>query len=750
MCEAICASALAVIVGVTKLQKGMFRKQAIPHTARATALAIIALALAACNQQAGTPEPQLVPTRTLAPRPTATEAPPSGAQPRPTPTVMPEPLTGLTLESTDQLARVFQLDEPPPRHIYSVASDRLVVFTSRSFEVIATDTLDVQTRTPVQINDETAQIFWYAASPNGKVGAIMQLDGTVDIYDLDTSQIVKTIAVPRPSAEVASDIALNEDGSELVVISQGALRRIRLADAEVVGESQTLPETTQTIRFSEDASRVAAVQLTGDIVIVNAISGAPPVTLTGVFTGTTIEHLSFSPNGTKFGASGGESLAVWDLSGDEPVLQKTFTELGGAVEPAFDRTGRFMAVLISPVVLLYDLQDDAPRAQFRLAGSLPVWSVNFDPRGERLFVAGSGELASFDIVASRALQSATRPPITRSAFSANGETLFTWSAVYPSNDVAVFDAQTWEVRGRLPHDAPVAWVEPDRANTYVATITLDRGMHVWRVRDGRLLASIAAPVTDTARTLLCFTPDGRSLAYLEGRRIVSHDVAADRDVGDFELPFEPRFISGCDNDAGVFAVAGEQDIRVFDLDGRINATINDVSGLEDAGALYLSDDGRRLAVLTLTRLTIWDVQAQKALQTIRLRRDPLAGLFSSRGDRFAINFGDDMDVLDVVSGKLVSLDLPQGSSATAFFPRDSRLIITAAMIPTSETADRPLDRRIFASGELSLWDAQTGRLLRRIELRDPPYTGTISDDGAFIVTHTRMNEMTVWGLPSAR
>ncbi|MCS6847501.1 MAG: hypothetical protein RMN52_07295 [Anaerolineae bacterium] len=728
----------------------MFTKRVTPRPARAALMAIVALTLAACNQQAATPEPQLVPTRTLAPRPTATATPPPGAQPRPTPTVTPEPLTGLTLENADQLARVFQLDEPPPRHIYSVASDRLVVFTSRSFEVIAADTLDLQTRTPVQLNDETAPIFWYAASPNGKVGAIMQLDGTVDIYDLETSQIVKTIAVPRPSAEVASDIALNEDGSELVVISQGELRRIRLADAEIVGAGQTLPDTTQTIRFSEDASRVAAVQLTGDIVIVNAISGAPPVTLTGVFTNTAIEHLSFSPNGAKFGASGGESLAIWDLSGDAPVLQKTFTELGGAVEPAFDRTGRFMAVLISPVVLLYDLQDDEPRAQFRLAGSLPVWSVNFDPPGERLFVAGSGELASFDIVARRSLQSATRPPITRSAFSTDSKTLFTWSAVYPSNDVAVFDAQTWEVRGRLLHDAPVAWVEPDRANTYVATITLDRGMHVWRVRDGRLLTSIAAPVTDTARTLLCFTPDGRSLAYLDGRRIVSHDIAADREVGDFELPLEPRFISGCDNDAGIFAVASEQDIRVFNLDGRTVATINDLSGLEDAGALYLSDDGSKLAVLTPTRLTIWDVQAQQQLQAIRLQRDPRSGVFSSRGERFAINFGDDVDVLDIASGKLTSLDLPKGSSVVAFFPRDSRLIVTAVMIPTPETAEQSLDQRIFASGELSLWDTQSGKLLRRIETDDPPYTGTISDDGATIVTHTRANAMTAWSVAPAR
>jgi len=409
-----------------------------------------------------------------------------------------------------------------------------------------------------------------------------------------------------------------------------------------------------------------------------------------------------------------------------------------------------MAVIINPAVLLYDLQDDEPRAQFRLAGNLPVWSANFDPRGERLFLAGSGELASFDILAGRALESATRPPVTRAVFSANSDALFTWSTVYPSNDVAIFDPQTWEVRGRLLHDAAVAWVAPDPVGRYVATLTLDRGIHIWRARDGRLISSIAAPVTDTARMMLCFAPDGRRLAYLDGARVVLHDVASDREASAFELPFEPRFISDCDNDEGIFAAADEQNIRILDLAGRVVATIGEPSGLEEAGALYLSEDGARLAALTPRRLAVWDVKTQKELQAVRLQRDPLGGAFSARGDRFALNFGDDVDVLDIASGKLASLDLPKGSSATAFFPPDSRLIVTVAMVPAREMAERPLSQRVFASGELSIWDAQTGELVRRIEAEEPLYAGSISSDGELIVASTRFNSMTVWGVQPTR
>lgn len=709
-------------------------------------LVAVGCLLTACT--GSTPEPQLVPTRTLAPRPT-----PTVGVARASATATAEPLTGLTLEAVEQLAPAFVLDEPPPQHIYAVAEDRLAVFTSRSFEVVDADTLEVKSRTAVRLNDEAASSFWYATSPNGKVGAIMQLDGTVDIYDLDTAQIVTTVIVPQPSTEIASDIALNEDGSELVVISRGELRRVALADAKIVTPGRTLPQTTESIRFSEDASRVAAVQATGEIVVVNTLGDAPPVTITiaptpsitsTVTTVATVDRFSLSPTGLKLAASVADGLQVWDLSDDEPRLQQSFTDLGAAVETVFDRSGRYIAILAGPAVLLYDLRNQEGKAQYRLAGNLPVWTANFDPRGERIFIAGSGELASFDIAANRPLASVTRPPVTRGTFSADGRALFTWSTVYRSNDVAVLDVSTGEVRTRLSHAAPVAWVIPDATNRHVATLTFDRDIHVWRVRDGERLTTLTTPATDTVRTVLCFAPDGRGLVYLEDRRVIVYDVVADRQLRAFELPLAPRFIGGCNNAEAVFAVAGEREIRTFDLQGRTVVTIAGSGDLEDVGALYLSKDGRKLAALSQTRLTVWEVDSGQALHTVRLRRDPISGGFNPRGDKFAVNFGDDVDVLDIASGELISLDLPRGSSVTTLFPADSRLIVTAAMLPTPETAGQPFGQRRFVSGELAIWNAATGEPVRRIETDEPIYAASISDDGASIVTSTAANAMTVW------
>ncbi len=257
------------------------------------------MVLTACNRTPA-PEVNLVPTRTLAPRATAVAAPAVTQAPESQAATPPSrKITGLTTKNASDLAPVFSLNEPPPQHIYSVADDRLTIYNTRSFQTVNRESLETTQNTQVQLRDAAGRGFWYAASPNGKVGAIMQLDGTVDIYDLDTGKISQTLSVPEPSFDVSSDIALNDDGSELVAVVQGEVRRVRLSDGEIVGAAQKLPLTSTAIRFSENAARIAAIQATGEIVIVNVKSGAPAITLTEVFTGATVVRFNFSPNGDK-------------------------------------------------------------------------------------------------------------------------------------------------------------------------------------------------------------------------------------------------------------------------------------------------------------------------------------------------------------------------------------------------------------------------------------------------------------------
>ena len=713
------------------------------------ALMLVAtVALAACNRNPA-PEVNLVPTRTLAPR--TTEAPVSTSaatqQKTPVPGTVPRVITGLTAANAKDLKQVFTLNEPPVQHIYTVASDRLTIYNTGDFEVIDPTSLEAKTRTDVLLRKDTAQGYWFAASPNGKVGAIMQSDGSVDIYNLDTSKIVKSFSVDTPSFDVASDIALNDDGTQLVAVSQGSVHLINIADGKPTGDVQMLPATTTAIQFSEDASRIAAVQATGEVVIVNALSGKSPITLTQVFTDGQIAKMAFSPNGEKFGASNNTSLVVWDLSGDEGRVQEQFSDLTSAVDPVFDRTGKYMAAFAGPSVFLYDLDKKEGQNEFRLTGSVPVSSVKFDPKGETLFVAGSGELASFRVSDGEPLQASSRPPLTRAAFAPDGRTLATWSTVFMSPHVAVISANDGEIVGRLTHKLPLRWATYSPSGKYVATLTLGSTLHVWNASNGDAVIDMSAPPTDTLRALLCFTSDEHGLAYLENEKVLVQPLSKTGVPQSFLLPSKPTALTTCANDKRLIAAASEDAIQILDIQGKRVATIKDGVALANGGALYFSQDSTRLAALSKTQLTVWDVTTQKQLQSIRLQRDPLLGTFNPAGDKFALNFGDDVDVVDVATGKAVSLDIPKGSTVNALFPQDPTIIVTAIQVPSKDTASKPIAQRRFVSGELSVWDAVSGKLIRTIATDDPILTADISDDGSKIVASSIKNALTVWSLP---
>ena len=49
-------------------------------------------------------------------------------------------------------------------------------------------------------------------------------------------------------------------------------------------------------------------------------------------------------------------------------------------------------------------------------------------------------------------------------------------------------------------------------------------------------------------------------------------------------------------------------------------------------------------------------------------------------------------------------------------------------------------------GEITVWDAATGRALRQIELDDPVYSSALSPDGTRLATTGYDGSVTVWGI----
>jgi WD40 repeat protein len=704
------------------------------------ALGLAAMLMAACSREA-TPAPRLEPTRTLAPRATAA---PATAEPAAAATPAPEALTGLTLENIEQLAPVFTLRQSPPRNLYAVSEDRITMFGTREFAIADPRTLQIQSRTPITLTTEASSSFWYAASSDGRAGVIMQSDGAVDVYDLATSQIITSLLVPAPSTEIISDLALNEDASELIVVSRGELRRINLKEGGIIGDGQSLPRESAFIRFSEDGSRVAAVQLTGDVVVVNALSGAPAITLTNELTGM-IATLNFSPNGQKLGVSTNGGLVVWDLSGDRPRVQRVFADLETAVEPVFSRSGQYMAALAGPAAYLFDLDSEQGLGEFRLPGNVPVWSANFDPKGETFYLAGSGQMFSFDVASGDPIQATAQIPLTRASFSPEGRTMATWSTTFASGDVAVLNVADGTPAARLPHDSPIRWMINSPSGRYIASLTLGNTVHLWNASRAEPLADVAAPEDGTLRALLCFALDESRVFYLDGETVKAEPITQNVPAGRIDLPFRPSALSTCSNDKRLMAVSDANRVEVMQMDGKRVSRIELPADIGEVGALYLSRNGEKLGVIGNALALVYDTATGDEVQKVRLQREPLAGAFSDDGSKLALNFGDDVDVIDTATGRALSLDLPRGSLVTVMFPRDSRVLVTAAQIASADTAGNPMERRSYVSGELSVWDVrEAGKLLRAIELDDPILTASMSEDGAFIATNFADNGMTVW------
>jgi WD40 repeat protein len=720
-------------------------KKSIWAIALSAALMLLA---SACNR-GSTPEPRLEPTRTVAPRtpePTATVRTETSAAPTRTP--RPKTLTGLTVDNASKLAPLYTRQETPPQHIYSVADDAVVVFNTRDFELYDPKTLDLIKKTDVAL-PENRRGFWYAASPNGKLGAIMHEDGKIDLYDLQSSGLITSLAVPPPSFEVVSDIALNDDGSEIVVVSKGEMQRYDLASGQPVGEKQTLPPLTEFIRFSENAARLAAIQPSGQIVVFDPYattptSATPTATLTLSPTLTGIAQLNFSPDGSRLGASTANALVVWNLD-DDGKIEVALNELGASVSPNFDRQGNFMAVAAGPSVYLFNLKEKRGEQELQLTGGVPVGSVNFDPKGETLFVAGSGALESFDVASGDQLQAIRRVPLGLTRFFPDGKLLATWRS-FESPEIGVLDVETGKTIARLLHDIPVLWAQPSNTGKYVLGFTARNGMHVWRPSDGEEVFSISPPSTNKRRGFLCFSPDDTSFVYLDDQSVIVREIESNTVKRRFRLPFEPVGLSACQNAKGVLAVVGQDSIEVMNLDGRTVATLEGLKGLSEGVAVEISDDGRLVAAPADGEIVIWDLETGSAdpVQRISVKRPPAFGVsFSPSGEKILLSYGDGVDVADVATGKVTSLSVPKGQRVTALFPQDERLIVTAAMVPgASQTGQQP----DFTAGELVVWDAQTGKALQRFDASDPLFSASISRDGSRIATSTLGNSLTMWGL----
>ncbi|MDW8292477.1 MAG: hypothetical protein RML84_05155 [Anaerolineae bacterium] len=720
------------------------------------ALLSSALLLSAC---AASPTPALEPTRTALPRatreaiaarptPTFPPRPTPRLTPSPTPRPTPQPIAApsITEDNVSRLAERYRLEAPLTTHLYVVTSRTLALFGGNTFELRDADTLEVIAQTPVL---EEARMFrggWYAISPDARFGAYLLPNGTLTVYDLVTSQRVRTLTVPEPSFDEASDFALTVDGRTAVLVAQRELYRVDLEDGSARELGIQLPPQTRTLRFSEDGERLAALLENGDVLVYSPLQSTAPLTLSGFFT-QTAAAAAFSPDGTRFGASDGRSLVVWALDAPRPRVVRTFEDLGGRVFPTFDVSNRYLAINDGNSAYVYDLDAERVLARFRLNAGLVIASVAFDLDSERIYLVGTEELTAFRVSDGAVVQSAVRRPLMEPIFSADGNLLLSRGGLYPSAALAVHRAADGTLEGIAAHRRAVRRVVVDPRGALIAVQTEDGAVAVRRT-SGDPVGTISQD-EGTRRTPLCFGTQAPLLALLEASStseaaVAVWDVENGRRQRRIPLPADTLAVSACENARNLFAVATADALRVLDLRGEVLANAP-LTPTQRVRALSVSADAKWVAAITEQSLLFFDVDNARVARALSLDQPAAGGRFVGGGADFV--FGERSDRLRwvrVPDGEPVALEHAPGSVVSFEANREGTLLFTASMVPTEDTIESPINERAFVRGEFAVWSLRNGQLLRRIALRAPIWGLAVSPNGRQVALGELNNALSVW------
>ena len=293
-------------------------------------------------------------------------------------------------------------------------------------------------------------------SPDGRLLAVAQASGVVDILDSADYQVVRTIEVGDPGAVL--DVSFSPDGSLLVTSGRGGLVRVwNTSSWAAVGPPLELPDTPE--GFDVLATR-AVFSPDGHLLAVGLQVIGPP-----------------KPDRPSEGAS---RIVVWDVASGAPLGDPL--DLNGSLDVfdvAFSPDGRLLAATMDVF--------QGPEGDLQ-GGYARVWSVV--DRTERYTVNVDGDYGRAYAV----------------AFSPDGSLLATGGG---TGDVRFFDAGTGALRGRSVL-ASAGWVQSIDFSPDGSTIVTTGTDGTTRLIDVESRAVIGAPLPgeDQVSARARFTPDG--------------------------------------------------------------------------------------------------------------------------------------------------------------------------------------------------------------------------------------------------
>jgi len=454
--------------------------------------------------------------------------------------------------------------------------------------------------------------------------------------------ILRTI--PAHSSKGAPGVAFSPDGARLASI--GADGTAKVWDTASGGQLLTLSgasgDTGYSVAFSPDG-RLLATSWSSQVIVWDAATGERLFSLSGEVLGMAVDHLDFSPDGTRLAVANMDGLPkVWDVATHTVLFALTgHTQTCDGI--AFSPDGKRLATGdLAGVVKIWDALTGQELATLEHGGM--VHSVTFSPDGGRVASASDdGRLMVWETATGRsALSLPARSGLYDVVYMPDGERLV---SVHQDGTTAVWDAVSGQPLLTLAgHLSTVIAVAASPDNVQIATSGYDGTVRLWGTTPGRELLTVAAhdgPVYGVA-----YNPDGSRLAT------VSLDGTAklwDASSGLLALSLSPDGAAGgltglAFSPDGSRLAAGGGDGTVYVDDAITGRTVLTLTGHTDAVlGLAFSTDGKRLATISWDGTArVWDLVSAKEIVTFAGHGNHLLfGVTFSPDGKHVLTGGDD-------------------------------------------------------------------------------------------------------------
>lgn len=420
-----------------------------------------------------------------------------------------------------------------------------------------------------------------------------------------------------------------------------------------------------------------------------------------------IDCVAWSPDGKAiFAGDSDGALRVWDAESGHEL--RRFVEYDFATW----RSNTVEALSVSP--------DGRFVAAGNSDGKLRVWDLT---TGAKVLTAPHGDF------------------VQTVAYSPDGKTIATgcWDG-----KIRIFDAKTGEAvrsvvvfKDRHSGGEPVygrphlAWTRDGKS---IAVAGVDEKLRIWRV-DGEEVRTLAG----LKKTLTCVacSPDGSTVATAgDDQKVLLYDLASDKpprvlDPGTKGKDYDGIWTVDFSPDGKVLACNAIHTCAILRWDVAAGKQLPPLVGSKDGVfALAFAPDGKRLASGARDNVVrVWDLEKGEQIHVADELGGPVSTLaLSPDGKTLAIDINSRIAFADPETGKIHRRLEGHWANVLAFSPDSSKLVTGAA-------------------GDLTLWDATTGRALHSFPITPDynwPAAIAFSPDGDTFVTCDRFAKVRFW------